>query len=376
VLFAVKGNHAMTLIVPNLSITNFRSFRKLDIGPFGRVNLITGKNNAGKSSLLEAIRIMVTEGSPGTFLDILKYREELDWPFENEKAEIFKPEEILPFCSLISGFPDLENSEKAFAIQVHDECGTNLNSILFSIVWLNENRLSRAVIENPKMYRYPAIIIDLPKRDKSIIIEEPWQLRRIYREPGDAALKPCILLNPSDSKETGQLGALWDKIALTDVEDEVIRGMRIISPDIQKISMIGSDTATRSRKAIAKSSRYERPVLLRNFGDGANRLFGLVLSLACARGGVLLVDEIENGFHYSILPDVWRAIFRLASDLNVQVFATTHNWDCIDAFRIAASEHPEEGVLARLTVKDDQVIPTLFREDELRIITRDRIEVR
>ena len=74
--------------------------------------------------------------------------------------------------------------------------------------------------------------------------------------------------------------------------------------------------------------------------------------------------------------DVWRAIFRLAKTLDVQVFATSHSWDAIEAFQKAAAETPEQGVLIRLTRKGDNIVSTLFREDELAVATRDGIEVR
>lgn len=101
-----------------------------------------------------------------------------------------------------------------------------------------------------------------------------------------------------------------------------------------------------------------------------------MLSLSCAKNGVLLVDEIENGLHYTILPDVWRIVFQLASELNVQVFATTHSWDCIKAFQGAADEHADEGALLKLAAKDGRIIPKLFKESELAIATRDQIELR
>lgn len=151
----------------------------------------------------------------------------------------------------------------------------------------------------------------------------------------------------------------------------------MISSDIQAISVIGSDARNpRPRTAIAKSTRYTNRVPLRTFGDGVNRLFGIVLSLCNARNGILLVDEVENGLHYSVQRDVWRAIFRLATDLNVQVFATSHSWDCVRAFQEAASESPQEGVLVRLSQLEDRILPTVFREKDLEIVTRDHIEVR
>ncbi|RYD26552.1 MAG: ATP-binding protein, partial [Verrucomicrobiaceae bacterium] len=187
---------------------------------------------------------------------------------------------------------------------------------------------------------------------------------------------PCLYLDPFSGRSPSRLGVLWDAIALTNGEKQVVEALRIISPDIEAVSMIGSENGNRSRTVIAKSRQFRAPVSLRTFGDGVNRLFGIILSLVNAAGGVLLVDEIENGLHHSILPEVWRVIFQMADELNVQIFATSHSWDCVDSFQQAANVHPQTGVLARLTALDGRIIPTLFSENELRIAARDQIEVR
>ena len=80
--------------------------------------------------------------------------------------------------------------------------------------------------------------------------------------------------------------------------------------------------------------------------------------------------------HYSVQLDVWRAVFRLARHLDVQIVATSHSWDAVEAFQKAASEDREAGVLIRLSRKGEDIIPTIFSEDELAVATRDRIEVR
>ena len=66
----------------------------------------------------------------------------------------------------------------------------------------------------------------------------------------------------------------------------------------------------------------------------------------------------------------------MAKDLDIQVFATSHSWDAVEAFQQAAAETPEDGALVRLTRKGEEIIPTVFSEDELAIVTRNRIEVR
>jgi predicted ATPase len=53
------------------------------------------------------------------------------------------------------------------------------------------------------------------------------------------------------------------------------------------------------------------------------------LAIANAKGGIVLIDEVENGFHHQILADVWRSIADAARNFDVQVFATTHSWECV-----------------------------------------------
>jgi hypothetical protein len=187
---------------------------------------------------------------------------------------------------------------------------------------------------------------------------------------------PCVFTGPYGGEQTAVLGVLWDTIALSDREQYVVDALRIIDPAILRVSMVGGEGPKKSRTAIVRAAGLPRPVPLRSFGDGLNRLFGVALSLVNAKDGLLLIDEFENGLHHTIQTDTWRIIFKLARQLDIQVLATSHSWDAIEAFQKAASETPEEGVLIRLSRRGGEVIPTLFREDELAVVTRDRIEVR
>ena len=107
------------------------------------------------------------------------------------------------------------------------------------------------------------------------------------------------------------------------------------------------------------------------------RALGISLALVNVKDGILLIDEFENGLYYSVQPDLWQFIFRVARRLNVQVFATTHSWDCIEGFQKAAQEdNQEEGLLIRLESKKGEIAATLFDERQLGIVTREQIEVR
>ncbi len=86
-------------------------------------------------------------------------------------------------------------------------------------------------------------------------------------------------------------------------------------------------------------------------GGGMTHIAHLVLTAATAQGGVMLVDEIENGLHHSVLPDVWRVVEKVAEQFSVQIFATTHSFECLEAAQEAIG--PDGFRLYRLETADD-----------------------
>ncbi len=113
-------------------------------------------------------------------------------------------------------------------------------------------------------------------------------------------------------------------------------------------------------------------------GDGMNRILTIILALVNATDSYLLIDEFENGLHYTVQEDLWKMIFKLAKELNVQVFATTHSDDCIHAFEsvLNSEGNQKEGQYLRLDNINGQIIPTLYSEKELDTAADQRIEVR
>jgi predicted ATPase len=173
------------------------------------------------------------------------------------------------------------------------------------------------------------------------------------------------------------ISRLWNNIQLSPLEAEVGATLQVIAPDVERVSIRSDPGTPQGLMPIVKVAGSSQPFPLRTMGDGMVRLFGIALALVNARDGFLLIDEIENGLHYSIQPDVWRLIFRVASRLNVQVLATTHSWDCIEAFQKAAAESESaEGMLIRLESLRGKVVATSFDREDLAVITRDYLEVR
>ena len=375
----------MNPISNRLTIENFRGLKKLELEGLGRVNLITGRNNTGKSSVLEALRLLTSEHLASTISGILSNREENIFNDSHSTHEV-DAEVALQISTLFNGFPQLSESWAPMVISA--AANGHRMELRLELRWFSAENGN----DNQTGYTLPQPDLlgdnDLVPRlvavtgDATRTIPLGNLQRRLYRPPsGQAELGigpaiPCQYVSPYGGERTATLGTLWDRIALSTLEQHVVDALRIIDPAISAVSMVGGTDPRRPRTAIVRSDRIARPIPLRSFGDGLNRLFGIALSLVNAKGGLLLIDEFENGMHHSVQLDAWRMIFRLATQLDIQVFATSHSWDAIEAFQKAARETEEEGVLVRLARKGDDILPTIFGELELEVATRDHIEVR
>lgn len=111
-----------------------------------------------------------------------------------------------------------------------------------------------------------------------------------------------------------------------------------------------------------------------SMGDGIWRLLGITLAMVQARGGVLLVDEIDTGLHYSVLVDMWRLVLETARSLDVQVFATTHSRDCYEA--LAAVTEPGRTEISLQRIERGKVEAIAFTELEIRQAADRGLEVR
>ncbi|MDQ1354958.1 MAG: hypothetical protein QG657_5267 [Acidobacteriota bacterium] len=372
--------------IETLTIELFRVLRKLQIDGLGRINLITGRNNTGKSSILEALRILASDASPTVIDNILRYREE-DIGESEESTRQIDNERLLQISNLFHGFPKLSDKSLPIVISAkgrHPSMRLTLEVALVSEERGQEGQPRRLVPLQGNLFGesdgIPALVIETGGVKRILTLDNfrryGYRMRSLRPDLNDESNLPCVFVSPYGGEHTATLGILWDKIALSDLEKDVVEALRIIDPEISAVSMVGGEGPRQPRTAIVRAGNLPRPVPLRSFGDGLNRLFGIVLSLVNAKNGLLLIDEFENGMHHTVQLDVWRAVFKLSRHLDIQVFATSHSWDAVETFQEAAAETPGEGVLVRLSRKDDDIIPTIFAEDDLAIAAREHIEVR
>ena len=361
----------------------------------GRVNLIVGKNNIGKSSVLEALRIYTQNASPA-FLDELLIGHDEVLHSLNQPPSLNYDSGQIPYQNFFSGraFPTKDNEN----IYIGDQEGSNFVKISHTYYIEEHNETTENGLVATK--RTPvskndnhdeadqALLISSSRRENARwmpISERSLQgFRRGRPWLPDTQTIPVGFV-PTGMLPSANLADLWDSIALTDLAEFVTEGLRIIDPEISGIAFVKKDVLglrrESQRAAIVRLRNTPHPIPLNSMGDGIVRILQLLLALVPARGGIYLVDEFENGLHYSIQDKVWKLIFELAISHDIQVFAATHSWDCITAFKNVASQMQEHAVLFRVgrsirKSEEGKIIATSFDRDALVQMTQSDLELR
>lgn len=372
-----------TLLFDNIEIQNFRAFEYFTIEQLGHVNLIVGRNNVGKSTLLEAIWLHANVGSPEIMRDILMGRDE----FTDHRTEGMKPAGSRgpAVWSLFHGHPCLERISGTISI---GRIKAPDSSLRISVGWFQEGTGAKGEAElvpvggpdhgSGDADLIPALVIKLGSMQRVLRLDQDFEqhIRRWTLQPQSVLglATNCVYVRPNGLATT-EVEQMWRRVVLTDLQKEVVESLRIISPEVQDLAIIPDEAGAMTVRVRVDSEPH--PVPLKSMGDGVNRLFGIGLAMVSAKGGLLLVDEVENGIHYSVMPEVWKFVLKLAKRLDVQVFATTHSKDCYESFQAATKGDQEvSGVLTRIERKKGELRASLFDETRLKTVVDENIEIR
>lgn len=364
------------LPLPSLEIENFRAFKHLRIEKLGRVNLIVGGNSVGKTCLLEAVWLYANKPSPFSLLELLKLRNEKLTVTQAQDSEIT---EIITTLQPLFYARQIEVGTTTVSI------GSPYNKYNFKLNYYTLTKDAGGVAQSIDIVSGDALATAGDIRlGLSVTSTNEGKNGHTYSLDGlltSSLMKldkhgiPCSLV-PSDDLDIEAASRYWNAIALTEQENTVLDALRLIIPDIQRIHLAIFEKQGLQRLFMVKLSQPS-PIPMSSLGDGVCRALHISLALVNSKNGILLIDEFENGLYHGVQTDLWRLIFRIAHELNIQVFATTHNWDCVEAFQQAAQEDQnEEAMLVRLQRKGDMIEPILYDERRLAIATKEMIEVR
>ncbi len=335
--------------IKSIMIENFRAFKHLEIERLAQINLITGPNNIGKSCLLEALWLYVSGGHADVIKQILLSRNEFDRKgLEGIKSvkHLFYRDETISMLGVSPNPPLHMGIDK-----------DNVYRMLLSFSRFSYKE--RQIAEYYRHSKYQILNSDFTENTMA-----NWELKNYPHQ-----------FIPSKGLTHQQISGLWDKIDMTPLQDDVRRALSVIEPNIKGVGLV-----TNERLPMARIGGEFKPVLLSSMGEGMNRIFELALALVNAKDGFLMIDEVENGLYHAIQYDLWDFIFKVAKQLNVQVFVTTHSNDTIESFAEINSKHDDiESVLVSLRkvrTESGRVVGIVIDEDELEYAVHENVEVR
>ena len=353
------------LHLPDLRIKGFRGINDLLISRLGRVTLLAGKNGTGKTTVLEAVRVYAARGRYTDLVNVLWNREETVHVFD-EDGDWGDP--VPSWENLFHG--RIPTPKLPISIGPSKGDSVSIQTIISS------GRAPATDELVPIQVEFQGFKREYWSRDRE------WRTSRIpfIKDSDPPPVIQCESLGPG-LPNSRQLAGFWDKVALTDDESRAVEALNLIYSDtVERVAIVGDDASAstrQGRRPFAKLCDEPRPVPLKSLGDGAVRLFGVALALANSKDGFLLIDEAENGIHHSIQRDFWTMILKAAHQNNVQVLATTHSWDCVAGFAMAATEIEEvDGALVRLEKKGDRIRAVEYPSYDLDVIAQQGIEVR
>lgn len=273
-------------MLQSIEIENFRCFEKTAISGFEQINLITGKNNSGKTALLEALFVTLY----GSY-----------WEFDQVVRSIEKPTQDQDAIS-----------------NLYFNQNTDLKIKITTLI----NGVENAILKNTPLPGYAfggsrnedATVKFIA--DKSLQIPKMENLTKFF---DDYFIK-------GENK----------------IIEEVIR---LIDEKIEEVRTFSSRPDTLFLRK--KGEATYQPI--HYFGDAIQKIIRYIINILDFRRfdkkyNILLIDEIENGIHYTAQAEVWRMLLKLCKHFNIQLFATTHSLEMIKAFQQVCSEEEFTGM--------------------------------
>ncbi len=311
----------------NIEIKNFRGIDHLKIDDFSRVNIFLGQNSSGKSSVLECLLLLMGMSNPDLpqtinsirsrsysgFMDLFYLFHNYDWKeVPRIAAEMNDGSKRDIELNMAYVFDEKSQSDSQNGHIPTSETKTFLNTLkLFFNVESGQQKES--------------YVSSITVNQQGLISDK--KLAEGYLEKNSAAFLSSDLAAGNTANDLVELAKRKRKDIVTEQLknfDSRITSLEILN-NIVYIGLEGIDQL----------------LAVNMMGDGLRRYLNIVAASANPLNNILLIDEIENGLHYSAYKKLWEAIFALAVSTNKQVFVTTHSKETLYHLSEMLEEHAE-----------------------------------
>jgi len=352
-----------------IGIKNFRGITNLELNNLRQFNLFVGKNNCGKTSLLESIFLISNPSNPFSPVLIQNIRghyitQSYSWTVIFNKMDI-------EFPIRLTG--ELLKPKEIRTLTIKILPGKNVTQPTYEPIDLSQKGSRREFLEN-----IIGLSIDFSiskNREKKLTYEsEIWLGKENKLETGppgnyNETLKSTFL--PPVILPTN-ISAQFNEVLIKKQEEKILKILKTVEPRLVDLSL-GAENILYCDMGFPKLLPFS------SAGEGLHKLLAIILAIYENSGGVVLIDEIENGLHYSTQAILWEAVFEAATAFNVQVFASTHSYETVKTFSAAYEKLKDKNDklrLFRLENETDEIRLTDFNYEMLKTSLESYWEVR
>jgi AAA15 family ATPase/GTPase len=283
----------------NVIISNFRQFNEVNIENLGLLNLVVGDNNVGKT----------------TFLESLLFTTDKDELIRRWGVSFIERKNLYPLMSLNS------DAAKYYYLLDNDFLEDFLNN-------KKKNEPIKYTINNKRSEWQYSIYVNStdqpPHSISSIVLNHREDDSPIELNAYETVKTPFIPYGKGFGTDLAKV--LFDEILSNKNEEKrFISSMKIFIPTIESVI---ADTANGAINIYDSNFPYSS-IPLHQYGEGANKMFRILLFLVIHRGQRVLIDEIDSGIHFTRFRQFWHVVLSVAIKNNTQLVMTTHNEECI-----------------------------------------------
>jgi len=340
----------MSNVFDYLKIQGFRGLKSLELSGLGKVNILVGDNNSGKTSVLEAISIFCNPLDPLQWIGISQRRasvgrtilpvrhslEPVKWifPQENKLTSIDEPYQGEIKIDAKGDTPIIKLEAQLLEIYgsgIETHTSRRLSNDDDPLNEYIKSGIELGVAVSPAMVQ--ADLFGSP----DLIIKESfqfWDRERIILKKRPIPYIKSATISPAYS-ESESISYLLTRIIKRDEKEQIVQVLKLFDSNIIDIEIL-STRMTRATISIKHQVLGNTPLYI--FGDGFKRALIMAITLMSIENGILLIDEIETSIHVSALSEIFSWLVKTCQTREIQLFVTTHSLEAIDAMLEAIND--------------------------------------
>ena len=305
-------------MMDSLTITNLRGFSRIEIPQLAKFTLLGGGNNVGKTTVLEAVYLYLARLNALSFVTLQQFRglNELPLDLNAMWAPFFFRHNLSSVISIETKFGiRSENLKVSYQSNYLPKIKSQPGSQGVPVVKTNQTAAPAHVLKTEAMAGDQLM-------QRSYLIMDSNGLRLEVDEATGSSV-PGVFITSRAMANIREDAVRFGTLDVKNKSSEIMEFVKIVEPRLKGLSAVAIGNGTVIHGDVGMGVKM--PIYY--MGDGVVRLLGIILAIASSGGGIVMIDEIGNGIHYSILSKFCEAVAAAAERYNVQVIATTHSYE-------------------------------------------------